>query len=568
MDQIFFLTRKLFIPLIIIFFSGQAFAAASVSASQMYPVVSPNGTASSLITWSSTNEQMVQIWLSVDNKKEVLFATGVSGQKTYVAIEPGSSYKFTAYRGTQQTIPIASTIVLGVPVNGGVLATKNNVVRAPFNSATSATIIWKTNNLTNAQMWVSVNGQPETLVGTSLSSVHTANWIVPSNDYVFTLYEGVNRSRVLDTINIYADLAYEVGVNYHSFSSAYNQGNILTQYHSPSVRSLVKSQLNEMINNGASIIKFNIWHTSISSSSSQPGRPHFPLSSQEIFNLNLFAQDVAAIRANDGRRLKLDLSLGWQGSAGYTHKYDSPSTGLGSSQILGSEFITRAKQSINSIVDAVKNVYRPDGRLVVDRIYLEGEVMPAITSEITNLEAIDGKKNQDWFLLNLYPYFVNRVISANIEPSLYFLVNNPNENNVFDYAWQDPLYSAHNVKKTMYSVYRAILFLKTNNLKIPKRIDFSLYPQRVSASYTSMIDKILDDADVSLQHLGAASSYYAAESQYPLSNSDREALGEGFGNNRNPNSRLKGVSFWTTPDGGGPGVDVGPPFEVEDYWPY
>jgi hypothetical protein len=76
-----------------------------------------------------------------------------------------------------------------------------------------------------------------------------------------------------------------------------------------------------------------------------------------------------------------------------------------------------------------------------------------------------------------------------------------------------------------------------------------------------------DDADATLPSLGLARRYSAAETYYPASNTEREALGDAFSAQRLINNRLESTVFWTTPDGGGTGINVGYPLEVEDYWP-
>jgi hypothetical protein len=44
-------------------------------------------------------------------------------------------------------------------------------------------------------------------------------------------------------------------------------------------------------------------------------------------------------------------------------------------------------------------------------------------------------------------------------------------------------------------------------------------------------------------------------------------LGQAFAAQAAQNPRLQRVSFWTTPDGGGPGVNASYPFAIEDYFP-
>ena len=78
---------------------------------------------------------------------------------------------------------------------------------------------------------------------------------------------------------------------------------------------------------------------------------------------------------------------------------------------------------------------------------------------------------------------------------------------------------------------------------------------------------MLDDADATLPSLGATQSYAAAETFYYLDNTQRHQFGQAFAAEAGASSRLKSVTFWTTPDGGGAGVNAAYPFAFEDYLP-
>jgi hypothetical protein len=78
---------------------------------------------------------------------------------------------------------------------------------------------------------------------------------------------------------------------------------------------------------------------------------------------------------------------------------------------------------------------------------------------------------------------------------------------------------------------------------------------------------VLDDADATLPSLGAKQSYAAAETFYFLDDTQRLQFGRTFATEAASNPRLKSVTFWTTPDGGGAGINVAYPFAFEDYLP-
>jgi hypothetical protein len=212
------------------------------------------------------------------------------------------------------------------------------------------------------------------------------------------------------------------------------------------------------------------------------------------------------------------------------------------------------QQTIASTLAAVSDVYRPDGRRLVETVYLDGEVM------------IGAKTNQEWFLQTLYPGFVQKVREAGLSPSLYFLADG-NEDNVLDDHFVDGTYPILSGHRSMFWIYRSLRFLHDNALALPQRIDFSCYPVKKTASYATLVQRIFDDADATLPSLGLVRRYGAAETLYPVAPSDRIALGRAFAAQRLLGGRLERVEFWTSPDGGGTGVDVGYPFAVEDYLP-
>ena len=401
---------------------------------------------------------------------------------------------------------------------------------------------------------MSKDGGAEQLFARAVSGSQSAPWIQPGHDYRFNLYAGTSHSQLLDSVRVYGDLSYEVGVNYHATGSDFLTSAFLTRYHLPGVRDTVRSQLKGMADRGASVIKHSIWMVT------SPGNPdygevwrsHFPISTQETTNLRAFAQDVANTRAVDGRRLKLDLTLLWLGAADFQR--GTPSTGLGYEKLPAAEFTSRTNQTVSSVVNAVKDVLRPDQRRVVETIYFTGEVMAG------------AKLNEKWFLTTHYRGFHQLVRDAGMQPSLYFFAL-ASEADALNNGFVDTAYPVLNGHRSMYWIYRSLLFLRNSGLPLPQRIDFSCYPQRSSASYSTLVKRIFDDADATLPSLGLTRRYSAAETYYPVSNTEREALGDAFAAQRLIGNRLESTVFWTTPDGGGTGIHPAYPLEVEDYWP-
>lgn len=259
------------------------------------------------------------------------------------------------------------------------------------------------------------------------------------------------------------------------------------------------------------------------------------------------------MRSATGGRLRLDLALLYLGDAQY--ETGKPATGLGYSQnVSAADFTSRLHSTITSVLGAVKNVTRPDGVRVVDTFYLDGEVM------------IGAKKNQEWFLTTFYPSFVQEVSAAGLTPSLYFLAA-ASDSEVLTPGYVDPNYSILNGHRSMFWIYRSLKFMRDHALPIPQRIDFSCYPGVYGSPFATLVHRILDDADATLPSLGAPRSYGAAETYYFLDPTQRHLLGQAFGSEAASNPRLRRVTFWTSPDGGGSGINAAYPFVFSDYFP-
>jgi hypothetical protein len=348
--------------------------------------------------------------------------------------------------------------------------------------------------------------------------------------------------------------AYEVGVDYHATGTNFSDSAFITQYHISSIRSTVLTQLQGIADKGATFVSLRIWFVS------QPGtttalhwEATFPMSLQEAINLHQYAEDVASIQSTiDGHRLHLDVCLLWLGAADYT--MGNPTDGFGFFHINATEFTSRVDKTMDSVLQAVYNVKRPDGALLVQTIYLDGEVM------------IGAKANQEWFLTTHYPRFVQIVTGAGFTPAVYFLVDGLEEH-ILQADYIDAQFPALNGHRSMYWVYRSLNFIKNQQLLIPSRIDFSCYIDRHTATYANLTHHVFNDASASLSVLGAPDSYGVAETYYFVDDAQRKECGQAFATEALSNSRLKRLSFWTTPDAGGHGINIGYPFAIEDYLP-
>jgi hypothetical protein len=347
---------------------------------------------------------------------------------------------------------------------------------------------------------------------------------------------------------------YDVGVDYQAFGSNFETTAFITIYDQPLVRAAVLAELQGMADRGATFIHTSLWFVNAPGSGNlgQTWRATFPMTSQEAANLRAYAQDVASVQGARGNRLRLTLSMKWLGAADYTK--GSPSVGLGPTSLSAAEFVARVEATTNSVLAAVSDVVRPDGTRVVDTIYLGSGVRVGAT------------QNEEWFLKANYPFFVKAVTNAGITPSLYFGTA-VSQSDVLDDAYVDAKYPILNGHRSMFWVYRSLLFMTSNNLPLPPRIDFSCYMTSTGASFGSLLQRILQDADATLHSLGAAKAYGVVETFYYSASGQRLEFGRAYADEATVNPHLKRVSFWTTPNGGGTGANEAYPFSIEDYLP-
>src|SRR5207249_12177913 len=176
------------------------------------------------------------------------------------------------------------------------------------------------------------------------------------------------------------------------------------------------------------------------------------------------------------------------------------------------------------------------------------------------------KANEDWFLSTNYPRFVSVTSQHGIRPSVYFLAE-ANQAIAFDDGYTDPVDPILDGHRSVAWMYRSLKFMVGQRLPVPPRIDFSCYLISTGATYDQLLQRILDDADATLPSLGAPRLYGAAETYYLLDGGQRAVYGRAFEWQAAQNTRLQRVSFWTTPDGGGPGQNVAYPFTIEVFLP-
>jgi len=348
---------------------------------------------------------------------------------------------------------------------------------------------------------------------------------------------------------------YAVGVDYHAYGNDNLSTAFITIYNQPQVRQAVQAQLQGMADRGATFIHTSIWFVTYPGTANfgETWRATFPMSDLEAANLRAFAQDVAAVQGASGNRLRLDVALMWLGASDYTS--GSPTTGLGYNKDLSAtEFASRVETTTDKVLAAVSDITRPDGVRLVDTIFFDPEVM------------IGAKANEDWFLSINYPRFVSVTSQQGIRPAVYFLAE-ANQAIAFDDGYTDPLDPILDGHRSVAWMYRSLKFMVGQGLPVPSRIDFSCYLISTGATYAQLLQRVLADADATLPSLGAPQLYGAAETYYLTGPTQRLQYGQAFATQAAQSSRLQRVSFWTTPDGGGPGQNAAYPFAIEDFLP-
>ncbi|MFZ4663224.1 MAG: PA14 domain-containing protein [Caldilineaceae bacterium] len=155
-------------------------------------------TGSVNLGWTSANVTTAQVWMSVDNGPEQLIAQSFDSRLSRT-IEAGKSYRFTLYADTDRAIKLSSITVLGVLRGGGTIAIDRSTVQADSSGVGEALVSWATDSLASSELWLSVNGGAETLIGTGSTGTDVAPWLQPGQTFRFRLYTP-NRQALLDEV--------------------------------------------------------------------------------------------------------------------------------------------------------------------------------------------------------------------------------------------------------------------------------------------------------------------------------------------------------------------------------
>ncbi|MCP4599984.1 MAG: hypothetical protein GY847_05505, partial [Proteobacteria bacterium] len=538
-------------------------ATGSISASVKYVMIS-SGLGSTTITYSSSGCSTAQVYVNTNNTYDKLMSQNPYGTCNVDWILPEYAYTFRLYADTDRTEQLDSVTVIGIASNSGTVAARESEVIIPSGSTTgSAEITYGVNGYSTGQVYVQVNDGGEALMSQYPSATCNPEWIQDGYKYTFNLYAGTDHTMLLDSVTLHGrKYEYRVGSNYNATGTDFTMSSFLRDYHVTSVRNTVLSQLQGMANSGATHLRMGLWPVSIDPSNhTETWRLHFPMNTQELTNLRTYAQDVADIVACDGRRLFLDMEFCWIWASDYT--VGTPTTTMGMENLSPTTYINYVTTIYQDVVDAVYDIYRPDGKKVIGSICFDNETM-------------SHKDNTLWFYgdyddghSGLYEGFVNYCQNHDITPGLEPIVGSFNnlDTIVMNPNYTDVSHPILNGHGGMYWPYRTLKLFQDNDIYIPARINFSMYPAKGSYTYSQVLNKVFDDADAVLPSLGVRKYYRLTETYYLNDSSEREELGAAICEERLRRNRVTGVQFWNTPYNSGWPLPSAYPFDFSDYLP-
>jgi hypothetical protein len=506
-------------------------------------IAAPASTGTTTLDWSAPGYSSAQVWVSVDGAPETLFAGTVTGPSPASWVQPGHIYDFSLYAGTAHTQKIAHARVAGVSPGGSALVATPAIFHQGATASTTLNFYVAGGGL--GDLWVSQNGGPETLFSTDPGGPDVFGPFNVGDGFDFRLYPQGQHTTPVAQAHVFAQPPYQqLGANY--FSTDNDWGNSFpAQYHDPAVRTLVLQQIQQMADGGANTLKLVLQVGRMPNDGTRNFMLAYPPNAQDLANVTQYAHDVAGVVARDGHRLRLLVGIGYQYAANF--QAGDPTTGLGEAPYTqdAATFLANAQATGHSIVDAVAGIVIPGTSTpVVEFLYFDGEVMID--------DPVSGKKNEQWFLENLYGDFESYALSRGVTPSLHFIVDNNSA--LITGPWTDPQYAVLNDHESCYWAYRGVRWMKLHGFRIPARLDFSNYAD------PSLQQRVLDDLDATLGTLGGIPrNYGVAETWYDADVNARRARGAAFAAQA---YRVSSVLFW-------PGYDfntpIAPPFVFTDF---
>jgi hypothetical protein len=165
------------------------------------PAVRPPGAkqSRSSISWNSHSGAGAHVGLSINGQPETRFAEGPAGMRIF-DIETGSRWEFRLYDG-MSSAPVRTTAVTSETIP---LLSASPVIFQSPSALGKTTISWNMPNHSEAEVWVSHDGNPEQLFVRGASGSQDAPWIARGSTYEFRLYAALPKRRLIGKLTVRA----------------------------------------------------------------------------------------------------------------------------------------------------------------------------------------------------------------------------------------------------------------------------------------------------------------------------------------------------------------------------
>ncbi len=144
------------------------------------------------ISWSTGSSHSGSLYLSAAGKRERLFGRGRVGSQRVRWIAPGVRYVFHLYAGSSKR-RVLTSFTLSLP--------KRPRIDAKWFGVSTA-ISWRTGSGRPGSLYFSEGGKPERLFARGSRGSQRVSWIQPGIRYVFHLYAGRSKKRLLTSYTL------------------------------------------------------------------------------------------------------------------------------------------------------------------------------------------------------------------------------------------------------------------------------------------------------------------------------------------------------------------------------
>ncbi|MBI4213184.1 MAG: hypothetical protein HY534_02655 [Chloroflexi bacterium] len=173
----------------------------------------PDGAGGSLVSWSTGNGGVGQVFVWQPGGSEVPFSQGSNGFASISWLRPGWAYEFRLYQGLTrlQTLRVVGhpQSPIRVPASDSTRASLTARV-APALDADDPTVLsitWDTGTGLTGQLYVSEGQGPEELYAQGPVGTRDVPGLTPGDTYYFSLYEGTGHVQELAAVSVTAPTA-------------------------------------------------------------------------------------------------------------------------------------------------------------------------------------------------------------------------------------------------------------------------------------------------------------------------------------------------------------------------